>query len=388
MRKLRIMYLSHERKMGGANLCLLELAREMKKRGHEVYVTVLLKDCPLAVELRKCNIVVIPAFFGWWQMPKKWGLFLKTAFRFLYALEWVQILRLSCIAKKLKINIIHSNSSCIDLGMKVSVRTGIPHIWHFREFGDTDYDLEYLKGREQSIAYINQNAKNIIFISETLKEYYNDIKSEKNRRVIYDGVSEDYLIEENNKEELPITFLMAANINKNKNQKIVLEAVSVLKQKGITGFRVLIAGTATALAESQKYEKELYSYKEKYGLDAVEFLGYVKDMNQIRKTADVEIVPSVCEAFGRVTVEAMLAGNAVIASDSGASVELIEEGKTGFLFQQGNRDALAARMELCAKNPRILKEMGKSARETAKEKYVIKKNADEIEKLYLSVCGE
>ncbi len=388
MRKLRIMYISHERKMGGANLCLLELAKEMKKRGHEVYVTVLLKNCPLAVELKKCNIATIPAFFGWWQMPKKWNLFLKTAFRFLYALEWIQLLRLSCIAKKLKIDIIHSNSSCIDLGMKLSIRTRIPHIWHFREFGDTDYDLEYLEGREKSIAYINQNAKNIIFISKTLKKYYNDIKSEKNRRIIYDGVSEDYLLMKGDKGETPVIFLMAANINKNKNQKIILEAAAILKQKGITEFKVLMAGAATALSESQKYEKELYIYQKDYGLEMVEFLGYVKDMNQIRKIADVEIVPSVREAFGRVTVEAMLAGNPVVASDSGASVELIEEGKTGFLFQQGDRDALAARMEFCIKNPKILKEMGKTARKTAKEKYLIKKNADEVEKLYLSICGE
>ncbi len=388
MRKLRIMYISHERKMGGANLCLLELAKEMKKRGHEVYVTVLLKNCPLAMELKKCNIFTIPAFFGWWQMPEKWNFFLKTAFRFLYYLEWLQLLRLSCIVKKLKIDMIHSNSSCIDLGMKLSTRTGIPHVWHFREFGSADYDLEYIMGREKSVAFVNQNARNIIFISKTLRDYYSDIKNEENRRVIYDGVSEDYLLRKGEKGETTVTFLMAANINKNKNQKIVLEAVSILKKKGIIKFKVLMAGAATALSESQKYEKELYTYQKEYDLEMIEFLGYVKDMNQIRKTADVEIVPSVSEAFGRVTVEAMLAGNPVIASDSGASVELIEEKKTGFLFHQGDAGSLAEKMELFIKYPEMGRKMGEDARKAAVENYLLQKNVDEIEKLYLSTCGE
>ena len=37
------------------------------------------------------------------------------------------------------------------------------------------------------------------------------------------------------------------------------------------------------------------------------FLGYVKDMTELRRKVDVEIIASKYEAYGRVTVEAMAA---------------------------------------------------------------------------------
>jgi len=379
------MYISHERKMGGANLCLFELAKEMKARGHEVYVTVLFKNCPLAVELNKNGINTIPAFFGWWQMPRRWNPLLKAVFWFLYCLEWFQKLRLSYVVKEKEIDIIHSNSSCIDLGLKISMKTGIPHVWHFREFGDADYNLEYLYGRDKSISIINKNAENIIFISESLRNYYGDIKNSKRRVVIYDGISEKYLINKRYSAEKPIVFLVTGNLSRNKNQKLVLEAALILKQKGIYDFRVLVAGAASSLTESQKYEKELRDYKGKYKLDQVEFLGYIKDMNQIRRVANVEIIASVKEAFGRVTVEAMFAGNPVIASDSGANIELIDNKKNGLLFEMDNANSLAEKMEYFIKHSSEIEPMGRYGKNIGIKKYMLQNSTNSIEEFYFKM---
>lgn len=385
MRKLRIMYLSHERKMGGANLCLLEMAREMKRRGHEVIVVVLLQKCPLADELRKNGIRVIPAFFGWWQMPAKWNVFLKTAFSVLYYLEFLQVKRLARIAQREKIDIIHSNSSCIDIGVKIAQRAKIPHVWHFREFGMPDYELEYLKGRKTSIAYINENAENIIFISQALRKYYGDILDDGCRQVIYDGISDEHLSEDGYLQSGAVTFLVAGNLSKNKNQRIVLEAARILQERKIGNFRVLLAGAASSLKESRQYEEDLKQYTETHGLWQVKFLGYVKDMERIRKISDVGIIPSVCEAFGRVTVEAMLSGRPVIVSDSGANQELVANQKDGLIFRQGNAEELAARMQYFIEHPEKLQEFGQNAREHASQAYLLKYNIDNIEHLYQKI---
>ena len=47
-----------------------------------------------------------------------------------------------------------------------------------------------------------------------------------------------------------------------------------------------------------------YSWREE--LDCIEMEGHVSDMNALRRKVYVEIVPSVMEVFGRVTVEATL----------------------------------------------------------------------------------
>ena len=50
---LKILYIAHERKLGGATLSLLAAIDEMRTRGHEIYVMIPVSKCPLAQELQK-----------------------------------------------------------------------------------------------------------------------------------------------------------------------------------------------------------------------------------------------------------------------------------------------------------------------------------------------
>lgn len=120
-----ILYISHERKMGGGNLSLFDLATEMKKRGHRVAVVVLFRGCPIDIALKKEGIETFPCFFGWWMQPDDWNFVLKTAFRFLHWLQCLSVLKISSYVKREGFDVIHSNSSVIDIGAQVAARTGI-----------------------------------------------------------------------------------------------------------------------------------------------------------------------------------------------------------------------------------------------------------------------
>ena len=116
----RILFISHERKMGGANFALYELVKELQDAGNQVSVVVLYKGCPIDKELKKGGIKTFPCFFGWWQQPENWSFFLKWAFRLLHWLQWISVIRISKFVRKEKIQIIHSNSSVIDIGAQVA----------------------------------------------------------------------------------------------------------------------------------------------------------------------------------------------------------------------------------------------------------------------------
>jgi len=61
---------------------------------------------------------------------------------------------------------------------------------------------------------------------------------------------------------------------------------------------------------------------------------------------DIVIVPSLIgEAFGRVALEACAAGKTVIASNIGGIPDIVEDGKTGFLFEAGNVNELKKVLE-------------------------------------------
>ena len=379
---LNIMYIAHERKMGGATLCLFTMAKEMKERGHNVCVVVPFWKSPIADNLKKEGIKTIGIFSGWWMMPEYWGPFMKFCFRVLYASEWFAVLRISRRIKKEKIDIVHSNSSVIDVGSRAAKRSGVPHVWHFREFGDKDYRLEFLRGRRKSIEYVAESGSFNIFISECLKRYYKELDDPDKNVVIYDGVSEKYLNRYKEKRIGGPAFLIAGNLQRNKGQDTVLQAVKILKKRNITDFSVIVAGGIASTKDSREFAKELYDYKEMENLDNVYLIGFTEDMNELRKKTDVEIVASRMEAFGRVTVEAMLSGNPVLATDTGANPELIKEGETGWLFREGDPEDLARKMEDILKHKSCIRMLGDKAYQEAKTRYLSCQNTDRIENLY------
>ena len=383
-----ILFISHERKLGGASRSLVALAEQLQSMGHKVYVVVLLKDCPFAQALREKGIEIIPIFFGWWMCPEYWNIVLKGVFRVLYWLEMIAVKYLAKKVIKYQIDIIHSNSSTIDIGAKVAKITNKKHIWHFREFGMEDFQLEYMKGREKSLKFIENNSDGIIFISKKLRDSYSDLLCEEQIRIIYNGISGDYLQEKNFDIKEKVVFLVSGTIVQNKNQILVVKAAKQLLEQGYKKFVVRIAGTSTSLKASQMYEQEIRNYISENSLqDYVIMLGYIKNMKEIRKNADVEIVASRSEAFGRVSVEAMMSSMPVIASEAGANPEIISSGETGYLFQSDCVEELAEAMKKLIDNTGNIKRMGKNAYRIAKETFSAEQNAKAIEAFYTDIIG-
>ena len=378
---MKILYIAHERKLGGASLSLATLIKEMKMRGHEVAAVVPFYFSPLAKEIRKQNVQTYWVFNGWWMQPKEWPRYMKFAFRMLYALEKIAVKRIAGIAKRNGFQIIHSNSSVIDVGSRAAKAAGCQHVWHFREFGEPDYQLEYIKGRENSLKMIEEGDDNVVFISKVLQDYYKDLNVADRGHVIYNGISPTYVNYHTHTNE-KVIFLISGNLHRNKRQDLVLEAVKRLQQQGAEGFEVWIAGGAGSMKDSQIYEQELHQFVEENKLDKVKILGRIQDMNALRSKTDVEIVASTMEGFGRVTIEAMLSANPVLASNAGANPELIRENETGWLFETGSAQSLAGKMLEIIQNKEMISPMGNKAFAFAKEGFLSEKNTKEIEALY------
>lgn len=97
----------------------------------------------------------------------------------------------------------------------------------------------------------------------------------------------------------------------------------------------------------------------------VRFLGFVNQtqLPAIYTAADLMVLPSLYEAFGVVVNEAMLCGCPVAVSDRvGAARDLVEPGRTGFVYPCGDIDALAAVLQQAVAEKAKLSEMGSAAR--------------------------
>lgn len=282
------------------------------------------------------------------------------------------------------VNIVYSNTGFIITGALIKKKNPhMVHIWHLREFGEEDHHFGIFFGRRLYYKILNKYTDCVILISDALANKYRDHITVP-YTIVHDDVSSTYYIEnmdEYRKGER-LSILIAGLICEGKGQREVIEAAGILREKGIP-FKLYIAGGSV----SRKYMETLRRIVEARKLsDSVKFLGVVKDMNCLRSRVKFGVVASASEAFGRVTIEGMLGGLLMIGADVGGTKELIDDGKTGFLYPHGDYEALAEVLIRLYRSPDCINEIRKNGKKYA-QRYTNGACAKEIAKLLLSKCG-
>lgn len=376
---MKVLFVIHDNKRGGASLSFLEMVTEIRKK-HEVFVIVPHKKGFLAEQLKQNNIKYMNAHYFWWMVEKPAGRFLtwlkKTVYFWAVKVNYIEAVRIGIKLRKEKFQIVHSNSSVINFGGLLAKRLGVPHIWHIRELAQ-DFNFMPVINEKKLYRFMRNRADLFVAISNAVADRMRDLMGFEGIKVVYNGVNERDCIE---KTEFPqagevINFLIAGNICREKGQKDAVMACQWLTEHSIQSFHLFIAGGGPT-GELEEYVKanQLEAY--------VTILGRLDDMKEIREKTDVEIVGTKCEAFGRVTIEAMRSSNPVIGTASGGTKELVTDGKNGFLYSYGDWEALAERMKCLIQQPELIAKMGKQAYQDVYGKFTPKENADKILEIY------
>jgi glycosyltransferase involved in cell wall biosynthesis len=92
------------------------------------------------------------------------------------------------------------------------------------------------------------------------------------------------------------------------------------------------------------------------------------------------------EPFGITPVEAMACGVPVIGARVGGIQYSVEDGRTGFLVEPRNADALARRLAHFFSNPSIPRLLGKRARRRACERFTWERVAQLLANVYADVA--
>jgi trehalose synthase len=94
-------------------------------------------------------------------------------------------------------------------------------------------------------------------------------------------------------------------------------------------------------------------------------------VNSIQRFSDVIIQKSIREGFCLAVTEALWKGTPVVASNVGGIPIQIEDGKDGFLLRPRDNEGFADRIIHLLKNPKEGKDIGRHAKETVREKFLI-----------------
>lgn len=279
-----------------------------------------------------------------------------------------------------EIDLIHSNSSREDFGAQLSEKYGIPLVWHIREFGDLDYKC--YSYRKNILQFMNSHATIFVAISKAVREHWiNKGIDEKKVVQIYNGVNVNCRV----KKTYPrkggrISLVMMGAVKETKGQEEIIQAITRLSADEKKRIRLDIIGDGP---RSYFGRLKRIIYKNKLQ-DQVKLLGYKKDVVNFLYQYDCGIMCSRSEGFGRVTVEYMMAGLPVIATDSGANSELIDDQRNGLLYKQGYIEQLIEKIRYILNHEYSLEKMGCAAYDEAIKKYTSNNNAKEIYNLYLT----
>ena len=110
------------------------------------------------------------------------------------------------------------------------------------------------------------------------------------------------------------------------------------------------------------------------------------EVYRVMAAAPYLIMPSIWyETFGLTIIEAFACSTPVIASRMGAMQELVEDGKTGLLFNPGDASSLAEKIGWAEAHPAVMQEMGVRARREYERKYCSEVNYAQLLGIYRSV---
>jgi glycosyltransferase involved in cell wall biosynthesis len=163
-------------------------------------------------------------------------------------------------------------------------------------------------------------------------------------------------------------ILCAARLAPWKGQHLLLEALAQLMQTR-TDFTGWLAGGETYYGSS--YRLQLMKFLDRYPAlrPKVKFLGNRAEMSLLYQAADIVVLPSDHEPFGRVLVEAMLAAKPVVAFDRAGPAEIVESGRTGILIPYGDVDKLMRGIRALMEDPARRTALGLAGQDTARERY-------------------
>lgn len=375
---MRILFVAHSGKIsGGANRSLLSIISGLRDE-YKVIPSVLIPepDSPLS---QACAALNIPVYVGHYhscctvlcrEIKDMFRLAKLVLAPFLDRLEACRLSRT-----------LPGNFDCVYTNDRMTVIGGFladlwkkPHIWHMRCFSKqnkTIFPLGWYR-------LIDRYANRVIVISQALRSDFVPHMAASKVKVVYNGLEISQYKSSERISHQGFNILLTGRIIQQKGQDEAVQALDALVHEYGVDAHLFFAGEIPSYGRD-RYLRQLRSEICSRSLEErVVFLNEVKDMTSIRQKMDVELVCSWMEAFGRVSVEAMLAGLPVVGTNCGGTAEIIKEGETGFLYPPHDSKKLAEHLVYLSHHSDEAMKMGVAGRKRAEWVFSQKKMIDNI----------
>lgn len=366
---------------GGSNRSMTMVLRMLKENYHYDVSVIVPTEGPLCKILE--NLGIPYQVLSSHQIGGVSSYSIKNILRLIRFKIWACIDKYTAYQYVKKLNgktfdLVYINDTNNYIGCYVARFLSIPYIWHFRSaiYPSTKYLKESKK--------VFHDATNIIVISDGMKSLlYKTDYMPRNRIVrVLNGVPIEFprIISKQDKSN-GFHLVECGRITQDKGHFDAIGALSVLKQRGITDVFLHIVGDIPD-KNNTNYIDLLKDSIKRFGLEnQVIFEGHCDDMPHFREKMNGELMCSVCEPFGRVTLEGMRSGLIVIGSNTGGTPEIIQDGVSGLLYAQGNAEDLANKIQLVYSDDQYRRKLIENALAFSETHFTPEQNVAAIEQV-------
>ena len=317
---MKILLIITKSEIGGAQIFVLNLARSLKKLGHDIEVAAGEGDY-LLKELEKQNIT----YYYLNSLKRDFSIF--SSLNFIYSLY--RLLKIK------EYDIVHLNSSNTIIAA-VSVlflkkKPKILYTFHGLSFLEENYNFSFLITPLARIyfRFFLKMIDKLVFVSKVNYDVTKKANITQRGEVIYNGLDENELnfLDKkdarnffSNKYNIDVSqnYLIGSigRIAHQKNYEFLINNFKIIKEK-VPNVKILIIGTGP-------YLKKLNNYISRLGIrNNFFFIGPIEESYKYIKAFDIFTLPSRYEGLSISLIEAVFAGVPILASNVGGNTEIV-----------------------------------------------------------------
>ncbi len=366
--RLRITYLIPTLNLGGTEKHILNLAANLRMRGHDARIATVFKEGFLAAQVEKCGVPFVCLTSKGWG----WRTFIKI-------FNWIRSNR---------VDILHTYlfgfhffaalpAKLLKIPFVVSSRRELAH-WQKKRHLFIENMGNLCIDRVVCCSHAAQQwtlAKERIQPNKILT-IHNGV--DLNR--FSPGPHRLKIREEFGVPAAAQVLGTVANFSYEKAYPYLLETMNlILTENPQTWFLLVGSGP---LLDKMKCESKKIARSEQ-----IVFTGFREDIPDLMDAMDVFALASLSEGFPNVLLEAMAMAKPVVATDVGGIPELISSGNDGVLVHPKDGKAMAAAILQLLRDPQTASRLGETARNKIASNFTIQKMVDQYENFYLSLSG-
>lgn len=361
---MRILHITSARTFGGGEKHLVDLTRELHRRGHEIFIALR----PSSEWREKLNF-----------LPKE--NFLYVSIRNSFGVFSAQ--KIAGFVREKNAGIIHAH-----VGRDYIPASIVCRITKNTKFVLTRHVLFPMKPFHR---FALKNVSRAIGVSPAVASNLARIFPKEKIACIPNGINiEDFEASgENLREEFrflhdipfdaPLIGIVG-ELKLLKGQRDFVLAANLVAQRFPEARFVVVGKDNSATRE---FRRELKKLVKVFNLEnRFLWLNWVEDTAPLLAALDVFVSASHSESFGLAMLEAMASGAAIVSTETDGALQLLENEKTGKLVPVKEPVLLANAVNKLIEDELLRQTLGENAREAAKQRFDLEKMIDETEKVY------